>query len=84
MDEAGKEIKECPECKKPVVEIKSSVQCPKHKNLAVCMKHCFVDCSYLDRSCSLAKCTYRKEELEHKKSVCINHYKNTNRPNHLP
>ena len=71
MDQQSKEITECPECKKLVIEIKSAVQCPKHKAI-VCMKHCYEDCINIDRSCSLAKCTYTKERRGIKKSVHIN------------
>ena len=47
-------------CSKPANEIISGVACPMTKG-TVCMTHCYAGCKSLDTSCSLAKCTYKKD-----------------------
>lgn len=70
---ANKVITLCPKCLKKLGTANGTVQCPEHGNSPVCMKHCYTQCEYLDKSMSLARCTYKKamererEAIEHKK-----------------
>ncbi len=62
----------CPKCLK---KIGTTVQCPQYENTPVCMHHCYNKCEYLDRSMSLARCTFRQakqkemEVIEQKNSL---------------
>lgn len=63
----------CPKCLKKIGTTGATVQCPKYDNTPVCMHHCYNKCEYLDRSMSLARCTYKQkiykemEVIENKK-----------------
>ncbi len=69
----SKVIQLCPECLKKLGAAGATVQCPKHGNTPICMAHCYNKCNYLDKSMSLARCTYsqrikkEREVIGHKK-----------------
>lgn len=63
----------CPKCLQKIAKARGTVQCAQFDNMPVCMAHCYNQCGYLDKSMSLARCTFRQakqremEAIEHKK-----------------